>query len=123
MFFTNSMSSFGARAPYAEQLLREVLELVHELVGRQLRRVDRAVEPEVAEHRVEVGVGRERAEVAQRARAAPIVSPLVAPTSSIRNASRFVSSRRPVMPKSISTVRPSGRTMRLPPCRSPWKTP
>ena len=27
------------------------------------------------------------------------------------------------MPKSINTVRPSGRTMRLPPCRSPWKTP
>ena len=27
------------------------------------------------------------------------------------------------MPKSISTVRPSGRTMRLPPCRSPWNTP
>ena len=36
---------------------------------------------------------------------------------------RFVSSSRPVMPKSMSTVRPSGCTMRLPPCRSPWKTP
>ena len=36
---------------------------------------------------------------------------------------RFVSSSRPVMPKSMSTVRPSGCTIRLPPCRSPWKTP
>ena len=27
------------------------------------------------------------------------------------------------MPKSMSTVRPSGCTIRLPPCRSPWKTP
>ena len=36
---------------------------------------------------------------------------------------RFDSSSRPVMPKSIRTVRPSGRTIRLPPCRSPWKTP
>ena len=31
-----------------EQLLREVLQLVHELVGRERRGVDRAVETEVA---------------------------------------------------------------------------
>ena len=48
MFFTNSMSSFGARAPYASSFFGEVLELVHELVGREQRRVDRAVEAEVA---------------------------------------------------------------------------
>ena len=96
------------RASYAARsFLVSILELVHELVGGEHRRVDRAVETEVGEHRAEVGVGRE----APRSRSAPscaIVSPLVAPTSSIKNARRFVSSRRPVMPKSMSTVRPSG---------------
>ena len=43
--------------------------------------------------------------------------------SSRRKASRLVSSSRPVMPKSSRAVRPSGRTNRFPPCRSPWKIP
>ena len=34
-----------------------------------------------------------------------------------------VSFNRPVMPKSSRATRPSAWTRRLPPCRSPWKTP
>ena len=40
---------------------------MHELVGREHRRVDGLVEIEVVVHRVEIRVGRERAEVAERA--------------------------------------------------------
>ena len=122
MFFTKSMSSFGARAPYARSFLVRSWSSCTQLVGREHRRIDRAVEPEIHEHRVEVGVGRERTEVAQGAELGHGVAARRADEQH-RNARRFVSSRRPVMPKSISTVRPSGRTMRLPPCRSPWKTP
>ena len=64
-FFTSSMSSFGRAGAVAEQLLGEVAELGDELVGRHRRRVlHRLVEPEVVDHGVEVGVGRERSEVA-----------------------------------------------------------
>ena len=51
----------------AEQRLDRLLDLVDELVGVHRGGVDhRLVEPEVRDHRVEVGVGREGAEVAQR---------------------------------------------------------
>ena len=51
----------------AEQGLGGLLDLVHQLVGRERGGVDdRAIEPEVDDHRVEVGVGGQRAEVAQR---------------------------------------------------------
>ena len=63
----------------------------------------------------------------RRGRAAPrsgsCTSPVVPDSSIRRNASRCTSPSRPVMPKSKSTVRPLGCTSRLPPCRSPWKTP
>ena len=75
MFLTKSISSFGARAAVAEQLLRDLAHLAHELVGRHLARVlHRAVEVEVGDHRVEIDVGRERAEVAERGELAALVA-------------------------------------------------
>ena len=51
----------------AEQALDDALDLLDELVAGQRRRVDgRLVEAEVADHGPQVGVGRQRAEVAQR---------------------------------------------------------
>ncbi len=122
MFFTNNMSSFGARAPYASNFFVSscsscTSSSADSVVGSIVRSRPRS--RKTAPRSVSGGN-------APRSRSAPswaIVSPLVAPTSSIKKARRLVSSSRPVIPKSISTVRPSGRTIMLPPCRSPWKTP
>ena len=100
------------------------LDLGDELVARHRGRVDRRpVEPEIGDDRVEVGVGGKRAEVTQGRRAGRGRRSSMPPTSRRRNASRLGSDSRPVMPKSSSAVRPSGRTKRFPPCRSPWKMP
>ena len=57
----------GHPRPVAEQALDDALDLLDELVAGQRRRVDRRlVEPEVADDGPQVGVGRQRAEVAQR---------------------------------------------------------
>ena len=66
-FFTNSMRSFGACAPYPSSFETRPCSSSTISVGRHLRRVlHRLVELEVLEHGGEVGVGRERTEVAQR---------------------------------------------------------
>ena len=102
MFFTKSMSSFGARAPYSSSFFvssrsSSTSSSADSAVGSIVRS-----RPRSREHRVEVGVGRERAEVAQRARAGPCVSPLVAPTSSKQEREALASRRAgPVMPKSM----------------------
>ncbi len=67
MFLTKSISSLGSRAPMPSSALIGPLDLVHELVGGQRGGVDDGpVEAEVVDDGVEVGVGRQGAEVAQR---------------------------------------------------------
>jgi hypothetical protein len=67
MFLMNSISSLGMPGADAEQRLDDPLDLAHQLVGRHGGGVDRRlVEAEVPDDRVEVGVGRQRPEVAQR---------------------------------------------------------
>ena len=109
--------------PIAEELLRDLAHLAHQLVGRHLRGVlHRTVEVEVGDDEVEVDIGRERAEVAQRGQL---------PTHVARSAEheetqecqplRFVETAGDAEVE--ERVRPSGCTTRLPPCRSPWNTP
>ena len=66
MFFTNSMSSLGARAPYASSFF--VSSCIHVTSSSADSSVGSIgpVELEIDEHLVEVGVGRERAEIAER---------------------------------------------------------
>ena len=80
------------------------------------------VEPEVDDHGLEVGVHRQRAEVAERRELHPDVVGGGAEHQAQEGGRRALV-HRPVMPKSSSAIRPSGITKRLPPWRSPWKTP
>ena len=65
MFFTNSMSSFGARAPCSSSFFVSSCNQCTSSSAESVVGSIVLVEIEVAVHRVEIRVGRERAEVAE----------------------------------------------------------
>ena len=67
MFLTNSISSLGMRAPRPSSALIDLLQLADQLLARHGRwgRPAGSSRLELADDPLEVGVGRQRAQVAQ----------------------------------------------------------
>ena len=123
MFFTNSISSLGMRAPKASSALTERCNSATSSSGVSwVGSMGGRSRPSCA-MTCSTSMSSGSAPRSRMAVTCVGTSLLEAPTSIESSASRFGSVIRPVMPKSISAIFPFGSTNRLPACRSPWKMP
>ena len=114
----------GHAGAEAEQRLDDLLQLAHQLLAATASAGRRTARPACSSRTTSSrSASGGSAPRSRRAASWAMMSLTEPPISRRRKASRLVSSSRPVMPKSSSAVRPSGRTNRFPPCRSPWKIP